>query len=404
MKVSIDAKILIPNLTKFPAAIIQLRDFNKLDLKNIAIGFLGENIRITSNGYLTKEELSDNIINIKKDILELEQEPESEEKSSLIEQLKMFLQEFENQLSNYTEFDEMPEIDWNGLSSDVSNIVLTSVDNDMTSTVFMENSETSTESFIAYYKGNYRYLTEKGYDSIMNYRPYEDIKPKGMSLDIQTAKNIADSQLHKIGIRNMDYYGYSIRPKENVYEPVESSNECFVLHYTRTIEGAPTTYTNLRAQYSGEYDELWNYEFMSFYIDDSGILAFTWDNPKDVTQIINTNVKLLPFGNIKQVFRDQISIRNKWLDERVGYYDETSISITRIELGMMVIKSKDTKGQYLAVPVWDFFGSYSMVKSDKAVEEYHLDSKYKDDKIFNSLSYLTINAVDGSVIDRNYGF
>lgn len=298
----------------------------------------------------------------------------------------------------------MPEINWDTLSDGVNNIALASVNNNKTSVVLMQNSGTSTESFIACYSGKYQYLTEKGYDSIMDYYPYEDVEPKGMSINIDKAKSIADNQLSKMGIDNMNYYGYSIRPKQNVYEPTESNEQCFVLHYTRSIEGAPTTYTNLWAQYSGEYDELWNYEFMSFYIDDTGILAFTWDNPKDVTQIINTDVKLLPFENIKQIFRDQISIRNKWLDERVGYYDETDLSITRVELGMMVIKSKDAQNEYLAVPVWDFFGAYSTVRSDKAVEEYNLDSKYEDNKIFNMVSYLTINAVDGSVIDRSNGF
>lgn len=86
MKVRIDAKILIPSIKKFPVALIQLKDFNKSDLKRVAEGFLEGSIRITDNGYLSKEELSDIIISIKKDIADLEQEPKSEETNSTIEQ------------------------------------------------------------------------------------------------------------------------------------------------------------------------------------------------------------------------------------------------------------------------------------------------------------------------------
>ncbi len=55
------------------------------------------------------------------------------------------------------------------------------------------------------------------------------------------------------------------------------------------------------------------------------------------------------------------------------------------------------------VPVWDFFGS-CIEKYDKTV----VDSNYNEnneyiEKTFGH-SYLTINAIDGSIIDRNLGY
>ena len=51
----------------------------------------------------------------------------------------------------------------------------------------------------------------------------------------------------------------------------------------------------------------------------------------------------------------------------------------------------------LLVPVWDFFGTR------KTETEYDGES-YSDTTDYPTWSYLTINAVDGSIIDRSLGY
>lgn len=72
------------------------------------------------------------------------------------------------------------------------------------------------------------------------------------------------------------------------------------------------------------------------------------------------------------------------------------INIDRITLGYMKIYDPgldSTTG--LLVPVWDFFGSREMYNSDGG-EPYTM--------AYPTASFLTINAADGNVINRNYGY
>ena len=51
----------------------------------------------------------------------------------------------------------------------------------------------------------------------------------------------------------------------------------------------------------------------------------------------------------------------------------------------------------LLVPVWDFFGS-------RKVEGDYDGNSYSDITDYPSWSFLSINAVDGSIIDRDLGY
>lgn len=68
--------------------------------------------------------------------------------------------------------------------------------------------------------------------------------------------------------------------------------------------------------------------------------------------------------------------------------------ITRIELGLARINYKDDYNSALLVPAWDFFG-YITTNGEISEEEKLLANKN---------SFLTINAVDGSIIDRHLGY
>lgn len=70
------------------------------------------------------------------------------------------------------------------------------------------------------------------------------------------------------------------------------------------------------------------------------------------------------------------------------------IHIDRIKFGYMQYAQKNSDSQML-IPVWDFFGYEESFAYDGSVV----------DKVLNSQrSYLTLNAVDGSIIDRQVGY
>jgi hypothetical protein len=79
-------------------------------------------------------------------------------------------------------------------------------------------------------------------------------------------------------------------------------------------------------------------------------------------------------------------------DEDVKQYAYT---VDRITLGLTRIPVKDKPNEYMLVPVWDFFGTLKT--------EFNDQNKMSEESDYSAASFLTINAIDGSVIDRASG-
>lgn len=148
------------------------------------------------------------------------------------------------------------------------------------------------------------------------------------------------------------------------------------------------------------YDCEWTPEYIDFNINDDGIRRAVWNAPTKVTEVKDNMLTLLDFSQIQNKFLEHISLQEAWFDPESGIISR-NIEITKARLGIMKIKMMS--GMYEMVPVWDFFG-YS---TDKYAEQqpggYELDEnmEYRNPEL---RSFITINAVDGTVIDRSKGY
>ena len=163
--------------------------------------------------------------------------------------------------------------------------------------------------------------------------------------------------------------------------------------YTRSVNGVSVTYTNDISSWAPEngnnYSEGWAYEKLRIFIDDDGIYGFLWYGPCTVTEIVNEKATLLPFDQIKKIFENMIL--TKYGASGTEEAESASINITGIRLGLVRVTEQNNNAYGLLVPAWDFFGVYDTGNG------YPIG--YDG---FESL--LTINAVDGSIIDRQAGY
>ena len=103
-------------------------------------------------------------------------------------------------------------------------------------------------------------------------------------------------------------------------------------------------------------------------------------------------MELLSFPEIAGIFEEMSAIH---------FSDYTSpnsvkVNISKAELGYMRVYDPGTDSRHgLLVPVWDFFGGF-----DIKGEEY----ESKNSGEHSNQSFLTVNAVDGTVIDRGLGY
>lgn len=116
------------------------------------------------------------------------------------------------------------------------------------------------------------------------------------------------------------------------------------------------------------------------------IIQFDYLYPMKTGEVLVENAKLMPVENIKQKAISQMEM--KFIEPNIPEGKLfLELNIDRVVLGTMNTRSKGDPTEFLSVPVWDFLGTTN-------------DDFYGDAEI----SMLTLNALDGSVIDRRLGY
>ena len=172
-------------------------------------------------------------------------------------------------------------------------------------------------------------------------------------------------------------------------------SEGYVVVCERYIERMPVTYnlnsgTGSSINNTPDFSQRFNKEKLTFTVDDTGITTIKWENPIRYT-VKNQNVPLASFEDMLDHLLQDIKYKFAWVENSngaEGTTDSVAIHISQIKLGLAVVPEKDSMGKYLLVPAWDFFGTESMYQGDDA-----------DISAYDDRSFLTINAIDGSIID-----
>lgn len=174
-----------------------------------------------------------------------------------------------------------------------------------------------------------------------------------------------------------------------------TNRRAYAFQFSRVIDGVPVTYTshsvNGASADEQQYSSPPRTEAISCAIDQERIVGVRWDNPWEIGEVISEDVKLLPFDKIMEVFGAiaPLSIQNMENENQAVGGKSNRWEIKEIRLGYMPVLRKDNSGEWELRPVWDFIGIRSF-----AHEYYNWPGN----------SALTIDAIDGTVIDRRYGY
>lgn len=215
----------------------------------------------------------------------------------------------------------------------------------------------------------------------------------------EDAKVIADEFLNEI---RLDYLDCTLVERvvggSSVYYTggIRSGNliKAYRLQYVRKVKDVPLTYTNVE----GSWDDtdssnawMWSYEKMTLIIDDSGIVEMVWEAPYELKETVTETTAMLPFSRIQDIFEKMIIVNNA---DHSEYGME--LNITGMKLGLARITEQNNLKSGLLIPVWDFFGTATYHYGDGESESHTV--------IDSGESYLTINAIDGSIVDRGLGY
>ena len=175
-------------------------------------------------------------------------------------------------------------------------------------------------------------------------------------------------------------------PARDMMSETENTGSRF--YFTRTVADVATictgedcaSYDNLQDTYNRKYP----YEKLIIVFDHaSGAKLVYWECPYTLTETLTDSAQLLSFEQTMEIASRLLPIKYAHQEKYLAYRNQQAYckTVDRITLGYTRIQSKDNPKQFQLVPVWDFF-----------------DAEAPD------ASMLTLNAIDGTVIDRGYGY
>lgn len=170
----------------------------------------------------------------------------------------------------------------------------------------------------------------------------------------------------------------------------KASDYCYYVVCTRHLNGIPCSYLHnaVPSSLSGDGCNSWGYEELCAYVDDDGIFLLQWMSPITVIETVTDHTELKPFNEIKEIIRKMLSV--KWSeDAKQAYCKSCTIEVNRIELSLQRITDQKQFDQGLLIPVWNVVGTVTTVGEYTAVE---------------CGSLLSVNAIDGSIIDVAQGY
>lgn len=219
-------------------------------------------------------------------------------------------------------------------------------------------------------------------------RDYTDVRFYGISSEEGQTENIcsytkeeavemAEEYLIKLGLGDFTVTRVLDARARNVESETDQNGslDSYKIFFGRAVNGMSTLYSEL---YSGR-ERLWGtsieygYEYIMVCVNDFGIVSLEYGNPMQVDEINTDSSVLLSFDKVDQIAKDYMQN-----GQDLGNDDVGSLCINEVELGLGRVRGED--GAYYLIPVWMYFDTDT-------------------DMIFQRDDILTINAIDGTLID-----
>ena len=169
--------------------------------------------------------------------------------------------------------------------------------------------------------------------------------------------------------------------------------KAYRIAYTRAMNGVSFNYTLTNEAEIGTnmaVDDgkggkmpVWENETLTVMVANEGVVQLEFLNPLNVDEIVTEYTKMKDFDSIMDIFKKMILIHYA----NVPDGEMRVIEIDKIELGLMRVLEPNSMNTGVVIPVWDFYGKING-------EDYEDSDK----------TFLTINAIDGSIIDRTVGY
>ena len=403
--VNINASVSAPDIDSVPVIKLSPRGFTQDEIDS-AINTLMQNKPLyTPRTDYTKEEIMEIILKLKsgQDSDLYAQDPDA------------YLKEIQPEIDMYQKlYEKAPDV--SERKPGTTKIETSPKDSELSTVGVEADLGKSVPALFSYINKNTQYVHLQ-YANVVGQPPAGsatgNLDVPGVTISVDEAQQIAEDTVSNLGLGDFSVNGVGTEPNMGTkdmldYPDYNALPKCYVFYFTRVMNGLNETYVNpqyiqMLSQQQKQYNFIWPCEVIEVTVDDTGILTINYTGPcPDNVSIINDNTQTKTYDDILGIFKKQILIQGAY--PKNDDIITTKINVNKIVFGGTKIIDKDHPGQYLFVPTWDFFGTVTSKYKPGTGDQGQLDENNEFSYYDYGYSIMTINAIDGSIIDRSQGY
>jgi hypothetical protein len=400
--VNVDADVFLPDASAIPVVKMAPGKFTQEQVDAMVAWFMQGKPLYKQGKEMSKKDIQAEIIRLKAELTKNEDERERSQIQANIGQLEEELKTAPDASQADLSSGKLETVNRNGESCETLN-VSADLGKKRDAHLFVLNDSDGRGSYAEFSNMDANIVMERNYIG----------KPRGMRMELQDARALAEKTVAGLGAElTLAQTGavcldYSTAGEESDDSPdPDAMPQAYVFYFMRSVAGVPTTYTEDECasltSMEDNYTKPWRYEKMRVVVDDTGVADFEWVSPMRVLDTMTGNVQMLPWDEIYGVFTKMIVTSNAWAVSKESGNTKCTFTVARITLGLSRISAKDRPDEYMLVPVWDFIGYHTI--ENPRMSQADMAEQAKNMSAMLGMSTLTINAVDGSIIDRGFGY
>lgn len=419
VKINVDAMVIIPDATEVVLQRVEKDKFTQ-DQVDVLIKQLVRGKLYTGDSYaLTKSEIQNQILVLKAAIAKEDNTKNKDMQEAVLEELQWQLETAPDTVTKTPSSGKFEPTKGEYYTGEKVFVRALS-EKDGFEDFQVYNYDSGSESTINYSREKNGFSSSMGFYTskevceraeAAGFTPYmttqEIAQIPDVTISAEQAKDQAEALIKALGINNMicslaeKRYGGSDEKTSDQKNHTNPRKCVWYLRYMHIVNNIPITYTTQdaiqRESMQNAVSRPWPYEVMTFAVDASGIVGFNWHSPYNFTGIATEVSNLASFDEIMSVF-DTLSLAvNAWdgLANETPGLKSVEINVNQIIFGLTRVTEQNKRDSGLLIPVWDFMGTRTLI-----IDNNGNTVKYEEGPI----PILTVNAIDGSIINRNFGY
>ena len=259
----------------------------------------------------------------------------------------------------------------------------------------------SKDAFISFY--NAAVIPENVIPAFEYTDPIEDMDAvpagSGLTATPREAQAQAEALVMRLGLSD-----FAVSNIQLVHAPLEADGRtgvpCYLytVNFARMVNGVPVIWPTYESTSGDEAEPRpsWHYEELSVTLRDTDLYTFAYGGPLVLGETLVADANLMSFDAAMERFEQMVQVKYEGIMKDPGYGNILSmeVQVDRIELSLERVAQPDNIDGGLLVPVWSFYGSVLCTRPEDSFD-YVFD---------HAMPFLTLNAVDGNLIDPMKGY